>query len=475
MLPSVGPLQAVVFVVTIAVAAAAGYLVARRPREHAFDAGRVSADGEHVLDLLRRAYDAALVVALGVAPNPVIVCPDRTSSKQRDRGIALARVALADGRRHRLDEPTTVAAAAHDRYAVAIVFSQPVPANIAERAQADAWRLAAGLADRQAEMRRPAPTDPDDEPAVRISETVEAAALAVCTAAAHRSDHRTALVLRDEFSGVLRLVRVSRGGDRRLEGTSALPGSAVARAVEAGVPVAASTLQELLGHPQTDRRRDVGPGLAFPLREAARPVGALVVFGPPDGIGPDQRERIEALLTAAAPRVAHLQAVEARELRAETDELTGLPNRRGLDRAQSLPGDGCAALLVVDLDHFKRVNDAYGHVAGDTTLRHLARLLRRALRTQDVAARLGGEEFALWLPDADLEVAVEVAERVRRAVETTPVLWNGREIRLTCSVGVAAVPESTRAASNLYAMADAALYRAKEGGRNRVETARRAR
>jgi diguanylate cyclase (GGDEF)-like protein len=182
-------------------------------------------------------------------------------------------------------------------------------------------------------------------------------------------------------------------------------------------------------------------------------------------------EIIERLLFAAAPRVAHLLAVEAREVRARTDELTGLPNRRGLERAMAVLEGDRAAMLIADLDHFKLVNDRFGHVAGDAALRHLAGLLRRALRSQDVAVRIGGEEFALWLPDADLAVAAEVAERVRTMIADTPLRWNGQEIRLTCSLGVAAMPDSTSAVANLYGAADAALYRAKERGRNRVEVA----
>jgi diguanylate cyclase (GGDEF)-like protein len=95
------------------------------------------------------------------------------------------------------------------------------------------------------------------------------------------------------------------------------------------------------------------------------------------------------------------------------------------------------------------------------------------LRERDVAARIGGEEFALWLPDTPLEPAVDVAERVRAAVEATPAVWSGRAIPLSCSVGVAAVPETTTARDTLYAAADAALYRAKQGGRNRVEVSAR--
>jgi diguanylate cyclase (GGDEF)-like protein len=126
---------------------------------------------------------------------------------------------------------------------------------------------------------------------------------------------------------------------------------------------------------------------------------------------------------------------------------------------------------MLDLDHFKHLNDTFGHVAGDAALRHLAVILHRALRDTDVPARIGGEEFALWLPDTPTEASLEVADRVRAAVEQTPVAWHGRSIPFTCSIGVATYPGSTPEKQNLYATADAALYRAKQAGRNRVEVA----
>jgi diguanylate cyclase (GGDEF)-like protein len=461
-------------VLALVLAAAAGYGLGRRPIRAASGSTPLSADAEPMLDLLRRAHGAVVGVVLEDGAEPVVAADvQRATSEQTDRGIALARVALADDRRHRLDDPGVAVAAASAGVAIAVVFPGMVADAVAERAQADAWRLAAGIAEQRAldlERRRRS-TPPDVLDALGLSETVDSAAIALCTSVAAAVDRTSALVLRDEFSGVLTLVRVSLGGDRRLEGTSALPGSAVARAVEADAPVAGLSLQELLGHPRSDRRRGIEAGLAFPVRDGRRPVGALIVFGPPDRLAPEEMEIIERLLFAAAPRVAHLLAVEAREVRARTDELTGLPNRRGLERAMAVLEGDRAAMLIADLDHFKLVNDRFGHVAGDAALRHLAGLLRRALRSQDVAVRIGGEEFALWLPDADLAVAAEVAERVRTMIADAPLRWNGQEIRLTCSLGVAAMPDSTSAVANLYGAADAALYRAKERGRNRVEVA----
>jgi diguanylate cyclase (GGDEF)-like protein len=177
------------------------------------------------------------------------------------------------------------------------------------------------------------------------------------------------------------------------------------------------------------------------------------------------------MLGLAAPRLSHLQALHVQETRARTDELTGLPNRRGLQESMAVWRGAQAALLILDLDHFKQVNDTFGHVAGDAALKHVALVLLRTLRDADVAARIGGEEFALWLPDTPAAAGLEVAERVRAAVGGTPLPWQGRPIALTCSIGLATMPDSTPERANLYPTADAALYRAKQGGRNRVEIA----
>ena len=127
-----------------------------------------------------------------------------------------------------------------------------------------------------------------------------------------------------------------------------------------------------------------------------------------------------------------------------------------------------SALVMLDLDHFKRVNDTLGHPAGDAALRHLAKLLRTALRGGDVAARIGGEEFAVWLPGADLALGLEVAERLRALVAERPFRFGGAEHPLSISCGVSACPVPIPQPDNLMATADAALYQAKREGRNRV-------
>ncbi|HEY0004349.1 MAG TPA: GGDEF domain-containing protein [Pyrinomonadaceae bacterium] len=163
------------------------------------------------------------------------------------------------------------------------------------------------------------------------------------------------------------------------------------------------------------------------------------------------------------------------------DELTGLLTsrsffselRREAARAESENRPFC--VLMMDLDHFKDVNDTYGHLAGNETLEEIGGVITRALRAGDVAARFGGEEFAAFLLDADLAQALVAAERVRAAIEEHPFPAARRgspdeamKHHMTISIGIAAFPEDARDPIELVEMADSALYRAKRSGRNRV-------
>ena len=162
---------------------------------------------------------------------------------------------------------------------------------------------------------------------------------------------------------------------------------------------------------------------------------------------------------------------------ATTDFLTGLPNRREFmlrldDEQARLQRDigGCASVLLLDLDHFKRVNDEYGHSAGDAVLRHLAALMRDSQRKIDMAGRVGGEEFAILLPGTELDAAAVFAERLRQRIEESPVLLeDGRSLVVTASIGIASMCGADAAGEAALSRADQALYRAKRGGRNRVE------
>jgi diguanylate cyclase (GGDEF)-like protein len=184
-------------------------------------------------------------------------------------------------------------------------------------------------------------------------------------------------------------------------------------------------------------------------------------------------------LDRARARAVRLEEVNRRyqEL-ATTDPLTGLRNRRYFqDRlreecARSDRTDQPLSLLMLDLDHFKGVNDAYGHPVGDEALAHVARLIAGSVRSCDVACRVGGEEFAVLCPGAREEEARRVAERIRRALERTPLQSSEakKEVALTASLGLA-VREPDSGIEDLVRQADLALYRAKAAGRNRVEVA----
>lgn len=200
--------------------------------------------------------------------------------------------------------------------------------------------------------------------------------------------------------------------------------------------------------------------------------------------GPEDLEFAEAVLTAAVAVIQRAQLVESTmadnarlEQLAQTDPLTQLLNRRALteritaEMERALRYDSTLALLMIDLDHFKRINDTFGHLVGDDVLRDVAQLLAQTIRGSDIVARYGGEEFLVLLPETDDAGAESFAERIRAAVESHPFAREAlaEPLRLTASVGVAVFPAARiENVEDLFQRADAALYRAKAEGRNRV-------
>ncbi len=188
---------------------------------------------------------------------------------------------------------------------------------------------------------------------------------------------------------------------------------------------------------------------------------------------------LSAFVIGALVLLAARQVASARRLRAMalTDELTRLPNRRHLHlladaaaRAARSRGTGFS-VLALDVDHFKRINDRFGHDAGDTVLRRVAEAARRALREGDHLGRTGGEEFVAVLPGAPASAASQVAERVRAAIEATSFTDIDPGLVVTVSVGIAAWAATDADFHATCRRADDSLYRAKAGGRNRVELA----
>jgi diguanylate cyclase (GGDEF)-like protein len=227
---------------------------------------------------------------------------------------------------------------------------------------------------------------------------------------------------------------------------------------------------------------EVRPGLWLDVRGSAladprgRALGHIVVVRDVS----EQQERqaaVEELNRQLAEQVEVIERLRA-ELAEEAvrDPLTGLHNRRHLDRelAAALarrPRAGQLSLLVVDVDHFKSVNDRFGHAAGDTVLTSVATTLSAAVRAGDTAARLGGEEFVLVLPGAGREQAIERAEQVRRQVAAVRHLLDGDDVGVTVSIGVAVCPADGSDPAALLEAADHALYTAKATGRDRVVAA----
>lgn len=176
-----------------------------------------------------------------------------------------------------------------------------------------------------------------------------------------------------------------------------------------------------------------------------------------------------ALIEAAETALAEVQAI------ATTDALTGLFNRRAF---MARMGDELArvkrhelletSVLMLDLDHFKQINDDYGHAAGDVVLQHFGTILAGGLRHEDSAGRIGGEEFAILLPDTEVEAAHAFAERLRALVAAARISWMGTQLQITVSIGITALRAADNDPGAALARSDRALYEAKHAGRNRV-------
>jgi len=167
-------------------------------------------------------------------------------------------------------------------------------------------------------------------------------------------------------------------------------------------------------------------------------------------------------------------ALEALEQASMTDALTELANRRGFWGTATAALDACqrrgapASVIMFDLDRFKTINDGFGHAAGDEVLREAAAAVRRQVRASDIAARLGGEEFALFCPDTGASQAAALAERVRAEIRRSVRHPAGEAMVVTTSAGVATIAAGQADLDSALAAADRAMYRAKEAGRDRV-------
>ena len=271
----------------------------------------------------------------------------------------------------------------------------------------------------------------------------------------------------------------------RLEAVTPLPpGSPLAGTLRGAEPRSCLAVRSGRMHSQNGGRAPLlscpvcaslpGASSCVPLMVGGEVIGS-VLLSRPAPYSAAEEQRIRESVSQAAPVLANLRNLAVAEMRAATDGLTGLPNQRAvadaLNRmfAQAAATQAPLALLMLDLDHFKQVNDQHGHPVGDQVLAGVGAALRGALRNQDFAGRKGGEEFAILLPDTEIAVALEIAERIRAAIAEISLPGTGAPV--TVSIGVAGFPGHASTLDRLERLADAALYVAKRQGRNRVELA----
>lgn len=221
--------------------------------------------------------------------------------------------------------------------------------------------------------------------------------------------------------------------------------------------------------------RRLGSLAVVPLQQEGRALGAIAV----EGDEPGQLTAVEGSLLSLLSSVsaaAFLSVRQFEEATAEsrTDALTGLPNRRVFDErlrqhlGECDRSDEVLSLILADLDNFKAINDTHGHAAGDRVLAAVAAAAKRSVRNIDLCARYGGEELAILLPRTSLELARDVAERLRHTLESSHVEADGHVLSVTALFGVASYPTSTGSRDSLFSSADRALYEAKRAGRNCV-------
>jgi diguanylate cyclase (GGDEF)-like protein len=218
--------------------------------------------------------------------------------------------------------------------------------------------------------------------------------------------------------------------------------------------------------------------LVFPLIAQGQVIGTLLVSRdhPGKSYTLEDQSFLQNLANQAALTLVNMRLHDLVEQQARSDPLTGLYNRRyffdlsELEFSRSNRNKNPISMLMFDLDHFKKINDTYGHFLGDQVLRTVADRCRSSMRGADLIGRVGGDEFIILSTETDLVGACNLAERIRNCIAEAPVRINSLEIWLTASIGAATKTEKTPDVLALFKMADEAMYLAKKSGRNRVAT-----
>ena len=229
-------------------------------------------------------------------------------------------------------------------------------------------------------------------------------------------------------------------------------------------------------HMMIDPKATLKSHLTLPLTIEEKIIGCISLNSDqPNAFDAQDLQFLSVIGYQMAASLKHFQRFSSIKNIAIYDTLTNLYNRRyfeerlEVEAQKSFFSDTSLSLVMVDIDHFKRVNDTFGHTEGDRVLCEIASLLKTSVRKNDTVARYGGEEFILILPEAGLEESSMISERIRRLVENTPFEVGQAQINLTVSLGISNFPShQARTKEELIKMADLALYDAKRGGRNRV-------
>lgn len=271
----------------------------------------------------------------------------------------------------------------------------------------------------------------------------------------------------------------------RLEAMTPVPAeSPLVLGLEGAKPRSCLAVRQAKAHQQTHGEQPLvscdvcsgcdGRTTCTPLLVGGEVIGAVLANHAGE-LGDEDRARISDSVVQAAPVLANLRNLAIAELRAATDALTGLPNKRAIADtlkrmvAQANRTSTPLAMLMLDLDHFKMINDQFGHGRGDEVLAGVGAALRSTIRDSDFAGRYGGEEFIVLLPSVDLDGATATAEKIRAAVAGITVASLDRSV--TVSIGIALMPGHGNDPEALERASDRALYSAKRNGRNRIEVA----
>jgi diguanylate cyclase (GGDEF)-like protein len=430
------------------------------------DLGTLPADIRHVLDLIRRAHGAHAACVMEQDDDPVwSKSTPAPPPRLIERTVMLASLALAERREHVVKEDNVIVAYGDGRLGGAVLFANPVDPDAVRAASADLRRMLAEFVVSRTSGEKTAPQR-RSSPVWLTPDTIEGVGAALCEAARRSTSHPSAVVTRDPLTQQASVTAVSAGADRRLMRMSIDPGSVVGRACIGDINAPGGG-GELFGTRRYNRRRREERGEVFSLSDGSQGVGALVVFNGAENLDPRVIEQVEGLVDAAGPILGRTVDLDAARHRAMTDELTGQPNRHALEHAMREHPSGPCSLLSVNVDQL----NGLAPPAASAALKHVARIFRRSLRDYDVPARVGDEDFALFLPDTPFHHAFEVAHRMRIAVSEEVFDWAGGEHLLTCSFGVASVPEASETAEGLLDAASVALQEARREGVNRISAA----